>query len=566
MKGEVRRSQLITTYGVGSIVAVEDESFMVAGIDRWPVRTVNLHEPRLERVLGVDGFVLPPASEKGNDIPVVRFPRYMWCPSCKLVNDHKFFNSPDKNECRLCGVRLVPSRFVVCCAKGHITDFPYFRWAHAGHDGRGDKHELRMETGGNTASLRDIKLSCSCGAEATMERAFARNAMQGILSCKGWRPWLTTDEGDCDQLPRTLQRGASNVWFSITHSAISIPPWSEGAFKILNKQWPTLQHIPLEALEPTICGMKLAEGTPFNVQDLVDAVRERKAQSGQGELAVAERLKEQEYEALSRGRDEVSKEQDFVCVPAPVMPPEASRWFDRIMLVKRLREVRALDSFSRINPPGTSEVAATPSLYDMRPGWLPAIEVIGEGIFLQITKDRLTTWEQAPEIRERITRINDAYVRRCAARHQEPDRVITPRMVLVHSLAHALITQWSLDSGYPTASLRERLYVGNDMAGLLIYTATSDSAGSLGGVIAQAEPSRFDAALREAMIACSWCSADPLCIEAMSTGVDSLNLAACHSCLLLPEVSCEGMNVLLDRATLIGTPADASIGFFSQLV
>src|SRR3954463_4153728 len=98
MQGQIRRSQLITTYGVGAIIAVEDESFMVAGIDRWPVRTVNLHEPRLERVLGVDGFVLPPASEKGNDIPVVRFPRWMWCPSCKLVNDHKFFSSPDKNE------------------------------------------------------------------------------------------------------------------------------------------------------------------------------------------------------------------------------------------------------------------------------------------------------------------------------------------------------------------------------------------------------------------------------------------------------------------------------------
>ena len=63
-KGEIRRSQLITTYGVGSIVAVEDESFMVAGIDRWEPGPPNLHEPRLERRLHVNGFRVPPASEE----------------------------------------------------------------------------------------------------------------------------------------------------------------------------------------------------------------------------------------------------------------------------------------------------------------------------------------------------------------------------------------------------------------------------------------------------------------------------------------------------------------------
>ena len=73
-----------------------------------------------------------------------------------------------------------------------------------------------------------------------------------------------------------------------------------------------------------------------------------------------------------------------------------------------------------------------------------------------------------------------------------PDRVITPRLVLVHTLAHLLIDQWSLDSGYPAASLRERLYIDEEMAGFLIYTATSDSAGSLGGVVAEAKRGRLE--------------------------------------------------------------------------
>lgn len=63
-KGAIRRSQLITTYGIGSVIAVEDESFMVAGIDRWDPGPPNLHEPRLERQLHVSGFRIPPAQRE----------------------------------------------------------------------------------------------------------------------------------------------------------------------------------------------------------------------------------------------------------------------------------------------------------------------------------------------------------------------------------------------------------------------------------------------------------------------------------------------------------------------
>jgi hypothetical protein len=137
-------------------------------------------------------------------------------------------------------------------------------------------------------------------------------------------------------------------------------------------------------------------------------------------------------------------------------------------------------------------------------------------------------------------------------------------MVLLHTLAHVLINEWSLDAGYPAAALRERLYSDEEMAGLLIYTATSDSAGSLGGLVAQGEPERLAATTRSAIRRSSWCSADPLCVEAEASGTDGINLAACHACVMLPETSCEHNNGLLDRALLIGTPEDPTIGFFSK--
>jgi hypothetical protein len=567
-KGEVRRGQLITTYGVGAIVAVEDESFMVAGIDRWPVTHPNLHDPRLERVMGVAGFATPPAGEDGQDVPVVRFPEIVWCPSCKKLDRHRFFTSPDDNRCRDCGVNLVPSRFVIACLNGHIADFPFFEWVHRGKKQTGEvSHRLTIEAAGNTASLKSIKIACSCGHSETMEGAFQKTALQGITKCKGVRPWLTqNDPVSCDQLPRTLQRGASNVWFSITQSAISIPPWSEGAHKLLNKHWPVLQHVPEVALQATLAGMNVTSETPYTVDDLVLAVRQRREGAEGAEPWSNEKLRRQEYEALIHGKREVSKDQDFVCEPVASLPKSVSRWFDRVMLVKRLREVRILESFSRITPPAPVADAPLPPIYDVRPNWLPGVEVIGEGVFFRLEGSRLKSWEHLAGIVVRADIIDRNYRRRFERLNLPPDRLITPRLVLLHSLAHALINQWSLDSGYPAASLRERLYVSSAMAGVMVYTASSDSAGSLGGVIAQAEPHRLESTLEDAIQRVAWCSADPVCIESEAAGVDALNLAACHACSLLPEVSCEERNVLLDRGVLVGTPSMPELGYFRELL
>jgi hypothetical protein len=565
-KGSVRRSQLITTYGVGAVVAVEDESFMIAGIDRWTVAGPNLHEPRLERKLGVGGFVIPPASERDQDIPVVRFPTMASCPSCKRLDRHTFFTSYSGNRCGTCDSPLVPSRFVMACRKGHIDDFPYFRWLHVGSGPKtGDEHVMRIEAAGNTASLRAIELSCSCGRVATMEGAFNRNALKGIASCTGRRPWLGNDTEPCEELPRTLQRGASNVWFPVPVSALSIPPWSEGVFRLINKHWAALKHVPEGALAETLTGMGIIDKSFYTLQDFLDAIKERREHENVPEETADESIRGQEYQALLKGRDEDSTRPDFVCIPAPKIGRLAADWFDRVMLVKRLREVRVLESFTRLLPPSSADDGQTRApLYASHPGWLPAINVTGEGVFLRLRDDRLAAWEASEEVRSRASKIDARYAAKFLSLGRAPDRMITPRLLLIHTLAHALINQWALDSGYPASSLRERLYVSDAMSGILIYTATTDSAGSLGGVVAQAEPSRLDISLVEAVRRVGWCSSDPLCAEADAAGVDALNLAACHACVLLPEVSCEEMNVLLDRGMLTGTPERPSLGFFTS--
>lgn len=565
-KGTVRRGQLITTYGVGALVAVKAESFMVAGLEQWRAGPEHeIHEPRLERLLNVGRFKLPPAGERSEDVPVVRFPKWYSCPTCNRLERFAWFSDDSRGQCPECECQLVPSRFVVCCENGHIDDFPYFRWLHAGGDGgHSGRHEMRISATGKTASLRDVVLSCSCGiAPASLEGAFERTALQQIgVKCTGRRPWLAEPAQSCSLYPRTLQRGASNVWYSIVRSSLSIPPWSEAAYRAINRRWDVLQYVREDGLAHCIEGMGIANGTRFSVEDLVLAVKQRKS-GEQVDLCSMDGLKLQEYEALCRGQPAASRDDDFVCEPA-ARNEFVGGWFDDVMVVKRLREVRALEAFTRVTPwvPGDSPERRA-QLSGSALGWLPAIEVSGEGVFFRINAERLREWEGRVDVSRRL----GALAGRLAAHTGNPDNGYraTPRFVLVHSMAHALIAQWSLECGYPAASLRERLYVSQDMAAFMIYTATTDSAGSLGGIVGQAEPTRLESALKAAIASSAWCSSDPLCIECDSSGVSGLNRAACHACLLLPETCCEESNLMLDRATLVGTALSPMLGFFAHV-
>ena len=136
---------------------------------------------------------------------------------------------------------------------------------------------------------------------------------------------------------------------------------------------------------------------------------------------------------------------------------------------------------------------------------------------------------------------------------------------------YPLINRLVYECGYSTASLRERLYVARPehehgpMAGVLVYTAAGDSEGTMGGLVRMGKPGRLEPVLQRALEAASWCSNDPICMELAEEGgqgPDSSNLAACHSCALLPETACTEFNHFLDRGFLVGVPGQRALGFF----
>lgn len=506
------------------------------------------------------------------------------CPDCKALQHFRKFNSlAGKAECSTCQEDLVPSRFVMACAHGHLDDFPYWKWVHRGTEHAGGGlcgGELSLRADGSTASLRAVLISCSCGAkEVSMEGAFRRQALKNLgVRCSGKRPWIKGALAEsCEEPPRTLQRGSSSVWFPVIHSALSIPPWSDGLSKLVAPIYHKLKEETPDGIRAILRFDNTLAHHPEHTADMVIALVEKLKKEDEEplvETSARDTIYEDEYLRLQEEcpEREGAALQSFVCEPPVTDTSELRRQhgLDQIMLVKRLREVRALQTFSRVDEPSSADDASRRApLSAQKLDWLPAVEVSGEGVFLRLDTARLKVWEQLPGPLSRAEQIRDNHNMLLHQRAADPDKPVpvspvSPRYLLLHSLAHVLINEWSLDGGYPASALRERLYVGEDMAGILIYTATSDSAGSLGGIVAQGEPDRLDVALRSALRRAEWCSNDPLCMESAASGADSLNLAACHACVLLPETSCETNNTLLDRAALIGTPDGSVAGYFSR--
>lgn len=624
----IRRTQLISPFGIGAMVDFpKDESLMPAGLDAWPAAKQPcppdsgwlVREERLEGRLGVSHFRLPPDHRDADngvgwanvDVPFVRFPRWHYCHHCGGMDFLPIYSGtrqrcagrlyPQQNCAKKREYRkpfLIPVRFVTVCGKGHIEDFPFMEWVHRGVPFDHVEHKLRMRAGRSSAGLSGIKIECSCGKEQSLGNVFDfdKNANCGPLSgndvkcfCNGLRPWLGEADSaktHCGGNLRAVQRGAANVYFPQVVSSIYLPLWAEQTDRDVvvaledGPTWDILSQGLLDGthIDPMRCEL-VAAPLRLDPQKLLVAAQRKlagKAASGL-EASVTtdeESFRRSEYQALCDGRGDERTDLFVEKAELSDYDQTVAKFFSRIRLVHKLRETRALAGFTRLLPPDgslASDRLQRLKLDEAAIDWLPAIKVFGEGIFLEIAEDCLEKWirERAalrPEIATLVRHYNAARVLR-----GQPQRNITAKFLLLHTLAHALMNQLSFDCGYGSASLRERLYCDftnpeKPMHGFLIYTASGDSEGSMGGLVRQGKAGRLESTLIRALQRAAWCSSDPVCIESTGQGADNANLAACHGCSLLPETSCEEGNRLLDRALLVGTPARPEIGLFQSLL
>lgn len=595
--GDLRPSQMLFTFGVGSLLDLPNLSVVVMGLDHWNRDyCAEITDDRLmtavRRRLGrqVRALRLPPIDPEENPnnslsgrigVPVAPFPRWMRCPRCDRLDTLESgtfrlkidLYRPDRTRYvhSNCGKvnepQVLPVRFLLACANGHLDDFP---WVEFVHRGPCDCHpvSLRLREFGVSGEASDIEVRClTCDANRRLGEAFGTEAKNNMPACRGLHPHLGRfTNAECQEPARVVLLGASNSWFPITLSSLSLPTTTNAAAQVVEDHWTILKGATsLEILQAFLQIGQWPALTQCSVEELWAAVEAKRAgvddEVGEG----IDDLKIEEWQAFSEGSASANTS-DFRL--RPVGPPQGFEAFiAQVVLVERLREVRALLGFTRIESPGDyMDVGELPAerqapLARSEPTWVPGSEVRGEGIFIQFNEAAIADWCNRGVVQTLEGRFLYAHCAWRRARDIEPEGAGFPgiRYVLLHSFAHALMRQMTLECGYTSASIRERIYSRgpNDphgpMAGVLIYTAAPDSEGTLGGLVSLGEPVTLGRHIEQMLEQIRLCASDPLCAEHPPEEALTVNGAACHACLFAPETSCERGNKYLDRSTLVHT-------------
>ena len=400
--------------------------------------------------------------------------------------------------------------------------------------------------------------------------------------CQGGRVWLgeqPTQSGQCCTRPlRAVLINATNVHYARVESALWIPS-SDGDSK-LTKLMTLLDQPKIRLRIKSLQSFNLATEqiaqnllqhhasdlngyTEAEIQAALGGESGPEDPPSQEDLNEEELIRYPEYRKLQEPRRPFTAEEDPLEIRTAdldKMPEDLRNFISGISLIDKLRETRVYRGFNRLVPQSVEGAPHPNSLLWRYPPqqdqdqWLPCSIVYGEGIFIRFNEDRLAAWEQDSALESHIRPLQERE-EGAARRMGRPARTILPRFLLLHTLSHLLIRRLVFECGYGSASLRERLYVSDNpsalMAGILIYTASGDSEGSMGGLVRMGEPEHFSRILKDSIDDARWCSADPVCTEIGENGgqgIDGLNIAACHCCALLPETACESFNCFLDRS------------------
>jgi len=615
--GQIRSSEIITTYGPGAIYNGKNGlSVMILGLDFWPESKLPstdltkfrpLQNKFLEDVCGKDHFRMP-LNDNGHTsgIPCTPYPGWGYCSRCKLMGEIK--GKPDEKSgeyhCKYCLVKprhpknkMLAARLILLCKYGHVANFPWIEWAHGEKkDSKGkiyqpakicEKPVLRWTFGQGGTTLANYKVKCiTCEKQRGMAKAtkpledfVLPSNEQGVefldLKCDGNIPWLSPDSEKKSRCPppsvvsrkKVFFKGnhvrASNMYFPMIVSALQIPRFQNPIQKIISKNKAVVDDCIYEGDSyEKISGKKIFSNFGFSVEDIIRELKYRFDEKIYDEKGI----KSKEFaDIITSDTSQLLKNKVISISDVPIHD-EIKKYVDIVKKIDRLTMITVLKSFTRNQPPdpfdqnsSKNEKIRCKLNRNQKIDWIPGVETRGEGIFFSLDENKLKEWEEIANLR--CSSILKSFEDYNSSRGWEGN--ISTRYILLHTLAHILIRELAYTSGYGESSIRERIYCEKETNGILLYTASNSSEGSLGGLVRNAETDDFYRLLKGAIKKSTVCSRDPLCIESIRMEGPShskTNGSACYACSLLPETSCENFNQLLDRKII----SDKSIGFFGD--
>ncbi len=599
--GHVRQSQVVTTFGPGSMMDLIDQAVLVSGLDFWSYSKKQgiptIDEPRLRDIiaeqfrqagltLSVDyPFRAPPEGDDRDPtrfagVQALEFPQWFVCQNaaCRALL-HKdglvLKYSRYWHRCVTGGrdFETVPVRFLGACRRGHAQEFPWIGFVHMGRE-RCAAPSLRLEEGA-TGDFSEIRITCACGARNQLSAAMA-----GIeLTCGGHRPWLGPEgKEECTEKLRLLVRTASNSYFAQVVSALSVPEPGRELEEAVRAIWDVLKV----ATKETLPAFRQIPKVQVALEGHSDEAVLRVVKAIQDERPTHQQpLRTAEFRQFVDSKPEVPGDLpplDAYFFARRVMPADGlPEGVERLVIVPKLREVRAQIGFTRLEPvtpdlQGEFDLGVQSARLGLTTNWLPASEIRGEGIFIQLSEEAVREWEDRNAVRARADELMAGYDD-WAKSMTEPPAFPGVRFYMLHSLSHLLISAISLECGYSASAIRERIYCGpsqrdpaTPMAAILLSTGSSGTEGTLGGLVEQGRKIREH--IQAAYDLGKLCSNDPVCAAHSPQDDPSerhLEGAACHGCLFVAECSCERFNRYLDRALVVPTVGrPAELAFFSK--
>ncbi|MGP5217198.1 DrmB family protein [Psychrobacter celer] len=583
----VRLSHLLTHCSVGAVVRGPDYLMIVQDISKWTA--LDGTQPReiifveqIKATLNIQQTLREPPIAKldkhdmpvGTCIPASRFPSWMACDSCGLMHTKPWIEQKtDKPICqgvvngRACKKPLTQVSLVLVHSEGHINDLDWHYLAH-----KDAKHPTQKQCGREPLTL---KLSNRRTITCIKCKANARVTPGTKLPYLGWsQPWMGyAPELPIEDLGEVMEVNDTRIHRVVTTSALVIPPESRiGRHSIVaqlycDQQLRDTLNLKGSAFQKRSREKRVAEKLNCDVPQLKDAVIQ--IENGFPNIDVSMttlKLLEAEYQAILEPIIDLKEDEDFVTHHVSdqwhdflqqrnnTLSKKLNSLITDVVEIRKLKEIMVFKGFTRGGTMDDEEPTVVPPAIDKEMDWLPALELYGEGIFINFDNDIITQWEKNAAVIARTEVFKSRFAR--ANIRFDPDIIITPRFMFLHALSHLLIKELEIQAGYPSASLKERIYASiddeNSMAGILIYVAIPDVDGTLGGLAELTKPERLEKIIIKAFEKARWCSLDPVCASHDGQGVGLLNKAACHACELLPETSCFCGNILLDRIFIKG--------------
>lgn len=616
------RSKHISNYGgVGSLIETTDNSIIIETFDNWGynnlanelssyiikddrlLQRLKIRFPKLKHLVSV------PVSKNysKNNPPTVQpkanyFPKWFYCTVCNKFapyNEWKdrwkssgkkleYFYPPKCTDKDCNEKHLEQVRFVATCKNGHIHDLPWEFWNNRLPSDRSQQNDEENDNKNEKSKGPQLDFSKRCCKSQDLIYKISRENtelsgiwiecknckkkanLKGIFNfeqpCLGKKYWLKPDNGkfheeNCSAKTSVKLKTSNSVYYANSLSSLFIPE--------LQNPLSTEIRIDID---------NMVESGQFTTEQIVQLVSIQKKidkeliqqylETGDIKYIPDNIYREAEYKYFLEKEQPDNKQIKFRVIDCS----EQINGFSKLIKIDKLKKTTVQTSFTRNEPIDVDSILQNQNEYEyavqrqsvsknnFETKTLPALESYGEGILFVLDEQKLKQWEQQQEVIERTEKIKSNAQNADWKSHQIIAKTLTPKKVLIHTLSHLLMRELEYVCGYPASSLSERLYVSETMNGFLI-SAFDGTDGYLGGLSnLYNDLDNLNQIINSAILRATDCSSDPICIESEGQGVGQLNLAACHSCTLTPETTCELSNLYLDRKLIVSK----EYGFFKS--